>query len=160
MSVVVTIENRGRIPFLNKNGPIGTPIEITDDLYNKLHTAGVRMNVIDVSEKLVKSIPMKENPFHTETDACKSSIEPKIEKEKNDIDGSVISEPPANMSNRQKKKWKAEQRRIATATAVEKANAIETSKEITTNITPSNMEEFKTKDMEETTKEDKEIISE
>ena len=46
MNYIVTIPHRGVIPHLLKRGPIGTPIEIGEDMYEKLKASGVPMNII------------------------------------------------------------------------------------------------------------------
>ena len=46
MNYIVTIPYRGVIPHLLKRGPIGTPIEIGEDMYEKLKASGVPMNIV------------------------------------------------------------------------------------------------------------------
>lgn len=50
MNYIVTIPYRGVIPHLLKRGPIGTPIEIGEDMYEKLKASGVPMNVVGQNE--------------------------------------------------------------------------------------------------------------
>lgn len=153
MPFIVTIANRGRIPFLNKVGPIGTPIELSDELYHKLCYSGVKMNIEEITP-VIKTENVTSPIIDTVSE--ETSMESEIVKELNEN----ISEPPANMSNRQKKKWKAEQRRIAAATIVEKVDSTEISEETTESSTPSNVEETNTEDVEEVIEENKEIVSE
>ena len=56
MPYMITVSSRGRIPYLGKIGPIGTPFEVTDALYEKLMASGVQVTVVDKRESDLKNM--------------------------------------------------------------------------------------------------------
>lgn len=141
MPYMITVSSRGRIPYLGKIGPIGTPFEVTDALYEKLMASGVQVTVVDKRESDLKNmIDYWASEVKAATDAEKveepkvipasmmasmiAPFEPKAENKEETPEVTHINQKNAqNMSRKQRKKLNAEMRRQNASAKVEEKGA-------------------------------------
>ena len=137
MPYMITVSSRGRIPYLGKIGPIGTPFEVTDALYEKLMTSGVQVTVVDKRESDLKNmLDYWASEVKAATDAEKveepkvipasmvSLFEPKTENKEETPEVTPTNQKNAqNMSRKQRKKLNAEMRRQNASAKVEEKGA-------------------------------------
>lgn len=137
MPYMITVSSRGRIPYLGKIGPIGTPFEVTDALYEKLMASGVQVTVVDKRESDLKNmLDYWASEVEAATDVEKveepkvipasmiASFEPKAENKEETPEVTHTNQKSAqNMSRKQRKKLNAEMRRQNASAKVEEKGA-------------------------------------
>lgn len=125
---IITVSSRGRIPYLGKIGPIGTPIEVTAELYQKLVESGVQVTVVeaDAVETSVNSADIAEKIEEPKVTSASMMASVLPEKEtKDDIpEAAPVNQKNAqNLSRKQRKKLNAEMRRQNASAIVEEKGA-------------------------------------
>ena len=137
MPYMITVSSRGRSPYLGKIGPIGTPFEVTDALYEKLMASGVQVTVVDKRESDLKNmLDYWASEVKAATDVEKveepkvipasmiASFEPKTKNKEETPEVTPINQKNAqNMSRKQRKKLNAEMRRQNASAKVEEKGA-------------------------------------
>lgn len=137
MPYMITVSSRGRIPYLGKIGPIGTPFEVTDALYEKLMASGVQVTVVDKRESDLKNmldywasevkaatdVEKVEEPKVIPTSMIASFVHKTENKEETPEVTPTNQKNAQNMSRKQRKKLNAEMRRQNASAKVEEKGA-------------------------------------
>ena len=137
MPYMITVSSRGRIPYLGKIGPIGTPFEVTDALYEKLMASGVQVTVVDKRESDLKNmldywasevkaatdVEKVEEPKVIPASMIASFVHKTENKEETSEVTPINQKNAQNMSRKQRKKLNAEMRRQNASAKVEEKGA-------------------------------------